>query len=294
MFDEITISAKRLKFASQHNFLTRVHGSCDGLLLVGNWDGEIFVLNPITNEIREVPKSPFALNFEETGILYGFGYDSVSHDYKIVTISYDCDEDEDGPYNTEMFVNVYSLKTGTWKKSESSPYDHAPAQFTSGVFVDGCIHWLGYTMDCKPTIVAFDLALEKFREVPPPSSIGCTMSLFQCRFVIGFCDLVVLGGCLCTFNERENIIWVMKEYGVKESWTKFTIDDPEVVEIRPICMFGREEVVLKDRENLVVYNLEEETVKDIVVHGIPRDLFDEASFVESLVSPHDTNETTRE
>ena len=33
-------------------------------------------------------------------------------------------------------------------------------------------------------------------------------------------------GCLCMFDESEPDIWVMKEYGVVESWTKVTINGP--------------------------------------------------------------------
>uniref|UniRef100_A0A7C8ZJN3 F-box associated domain-containing protein n=1 Tax=Opuntia streptacantha TaxID=393608 RepID=A0A7C8ZJN3_OPUST len=106
--------------------------------------------------------------------------------------------------------------------------------------------------------------------------------------VLRFCHLLVLGGRLCIFNVRKTEDWVMEEYGVLASWTKFTIDVPERAEISPLCMLGRE-VVLKDAKKLVVYNLEERILKDINILRVGADFCSEASFAESLVSPHGTN-----
>ena len=148
VFDEITISATKLSFADHPDSWVRVYATCDGLVLVGGKEHKKFVLNPVTREIREVPPSPFALDPGACFIMHGLGYDSVSDDYKIVTLSfYDTDNDcgydpATDDYCTEMFVNVYSLKSNSWRRAESSPYDHAVSHVTSGVFVNGCIHWL--------------------------------------------------------------------------------------------------------------------------------------------------------
>ena len=295
LFDEITITATKVSFADHPDSWIQVYASCDGLLMVGDDQGKNFVLNPVTGEIREVPQSPFALDPHESFTMYGFGYDSANEDYKIVSISYyDTDNEcgytgnEDEPFCTEMFVNLYSLETGTWKRAESSPYDHVVGHVTSGASVDGYIHWLACRKpDYKSVIVAFDLVEEKFSEVPPPSS------LVGKKFV--FNHLVVLGGCLCIVEETRPDVWMMKEYGVQESWTYITVDNPGGAEIRPLCMLGQEEIVLlKDEEKLVMYNLKEKIVKDIEVHGLPDSLVPEASFVESLVSPHGTFEAARE
>ncbi|KAJ8442791.1 hypothetical protein Cgig2_016257 [Carnegiea gigantea] len=218
--------------------------------------------------------------------MYGLGYDSASDDYKMVTLSYYDTDNEHGydpttdDYCTEMFVNVSSFKTDSWKRAESSPYDHAVGHVTSGVFVNECIHWLASrTTDYKSAIVAFDLVEEKFRKLPPPSSVDSD------KFVFNY--LALLGGCLCMFNENETYVWMMKEYGVQESWTKFTINDLDATEIKLLCLLGREKLVLlKDDEQLVIYNFKEGTLKDVAVCGSAEDLHVEASFVESLVSPH--------
>lgn len=283
LFDQITISPTRLSFPGHPGFWAWFHGSCDGLLLVGD-KFKKFVVNPITREIREVPQSPFALEPHACFTSYRLGYDSVHDDYKIVTLSshvvnkftgilVDCNE---------MFFDVYSLKTGSWKRAESFPCDHSLIRYVSGVFVNGSIHWLAKTRDCKYAIMAFDLAEEKHHEVPPLSSVGSD------KFVFTRCT--VLGGCLCISIEDGPDLWVMKEYGVKESWTKLAIH----VHNYPHWYFLDEErVVMKDKR-YVIYNLTMGTLKDIVIDGYSNEVFLTGRFFNTPISPHGSNEIVRE
>jgi len=133
----------------------------------------------------------------------------------------------------------------------------------SGVCVDGHIHWLASSSaEYRLSIVAFDLAEEKFCEVPPPSLIeGAKIVVFR---------LTVLGGCRCMFNHIEKSGWVMKECRVRESWTKFAMNVPMSGEIRHSYLLGQEQGVLLRRGNkkLAMYNVKEGTLKDIVLHDI--------------------------
>ncbi|KAL2229776.1 F-box/kelch-repeat protein At3g06240-like [Sesamum indicum] len=142
-----------------------------------------------------------------------------------------------------------------------------------GVFVDGAIHWLARSR--KPgspsVIAAFSLAHEVFVEIPAPRGVDVHMFVFK--------KLLVLGGCLCLINARENDpmdVWTMKEYGLGESWTKFSIDY-EWDLVKPLCLMGDEEVVLVTHfRKLFVYNRREGTFRDMVatlrllhLHGDP-------------------------
>ncbi|KAJ8442788.1 hypothetical protein Cgig2_016254 [Carnegiea gigantea] len=291
LFDQITTSATRLSLPVHPGSRAWVYGSCDGLLLVRDEEHKRFVLNPITREIKEVPPLPFDPRVLFT--MHGLGYDSVSDDYKVVTLC-NCRHRYE-PDCVRMFVNVYSLKSGSWESgSFTRDYDVGPV--ISGVFVNGCLHWLTRrTRDHKPAILAFDLAEDKFCEVPlPPSS-----SANGDTFVLSY--LAELGGCLWILSENESEsgthAWTMKEYGVQDSWTKFTINYLDVDnyfdvnEIKPLCLLGQDEMVLlNDCEELVVYNLKEQTFKDILVCGVSEGFFAQVSFVESLISPHDSIE----
>ncbi|XP_021738889.1 F-box/kelch-repeat protein At3g06240-like [Chenopodium quinoa] len=288
LFDEITTFATKLCFDDHRFGSTLVNNlcSCDGLVFVCDEESNMLLVNPTTRAVKKLPSSPYALDPHASFTMYGLGYDSVSDDYKVVTLSYYDTDNEHEPDCTEMFVNVYSVRNGTWKRAESSPYDHAVGHLASGVFVGGSIHWLASkTKDYSSVIVAFDLEEERFREVAPPSSVD------RKKFV--FDHLVVLGGCLCMFHlggSCETDVWVMKEYGVEESLTKLTIIDHEKSEFRPMCLLGKEQVVLvKDEETaddkLVTYNLEEGTFRNVVVHAIPDGFRVGGTFMESLVSP---------
>ncbi|KAL2896825.1 hypothetical protein RDABS01_038609 [Bienertia sinuspersici] len=53
---------------------------------------------------------------------------------------------------------------------------------------------------------------------------------------------------------------LVEEYGVKESWTKFTILNTEMSVFRPLCLLKKDQVVLVENEEtaeekLVLYNL---------------------------------------
>ncbi|KAK9741610.1 hypothetical protein RND81_03G117200 [Saponaria officinalis] len=299
---EISALATELSFAVSLGFRNEGIPSCNRLMLIEDGTDKRLLVNPTTKEVRALPVSPYALDprasFTMYGLeydhvsMYGLGYDHVSDDYKVVTLSYYYTDKHE--LDSEMFVNVYSVRSGTWKKGESSPYDHAVGHVISGVFFGGRIHWLARrTSDHSSVIVGFDLTEEKFHEVPAPSSIDGHNFVYN--------RLVVLGGCLSIFPSwtlKETDVWMLKEYGVKQSWTKFSIPHDESDFTPLVFMAGqREVVVVKDErtfyEKLVMYNLDSATFKDITVNGIDEFLVG-GSFTETLVSPYHNHEAQRE
>lgn len=84
--------------------------------------------------------------------------------------------------------------------------------------VDGVLHRLACRISPYSTVIAaFDLSVDKFSEIPGP--IHLQDNFFRC-------NLATLKGCLCMSTtlpgDKDTItVWTMKEYGVKESWTKF-------------------------------------------------------------------------
>lgn len=177
--------------------------------------------------------SLFVFDFCVSFIMYGFGYDSVSDDYKVVIFFY---YDFDNEYEfdcIEMFVNVYFVGNGIWKKVDSFLYDYVVGYVIEGVFVDGYIYWfVSRIEDYLFVIAVFDLVEEKFYEVFFFNLID------RDRFVFNY--FVVFGGCFGMFLSCsiEIDIWVMKEYGVEEFWIKIAIVDFEGVEFRSLCLLG--------------------------------------------------------
>lgn len=265
------------------------HGSCDGLVLgsadCGGFDcvHTLVVLNPTTSEIVKLPESGYEMidNLIEVDIIYGFGYDSLTDDYKIVTISYFHYNDLIPP--DVMSVHVYSLKSKTWRWVIDSPYDHSYGKCLPGVLVNGFLHWIAIkASDGLPVIVAFSLADERFIEVPLPElsndvNIMCNK----------YCKLVALGEKLCLFLEVKGEVWLMNEYRVRESWIKIEIQGlNETPMVEPLIFYEDGKILLVSNDGIWIYDVEERTLcRNVDVSWNVKALKVRCTYVESLISP---------
>ncbi|XP_058202752.1 F-box/kelch-repeat protein At3g06240-like [Rhododendron vialii] len=267
------------KAEQQLEHRVRVVNSCDGLVLVSNRCGsELFLLNPSTRECKKLPVFPCVVDsadyFDEN--LYGVGYDSSMDDYKVVIVS-----SASFPRTGASIVAVYSLKTNSWRRIQDTNF-YLKA-FTGRVFVNGCLHGICWR-DGSNVIVAFNLSDEVAREVPQPAwycGIGSEIMSYR---------VAVLGGCLCLVDKRVTDLWKMKEYGVQESWTEFKIRSG-LFKAQWLGLLAEDEFLLKTTpgrglEQWVVYNSQKDTVRNMVVRGIPDVFSFQGSYVESLISPH--------
>ena len=177
----------------------------------------MYLMNPTTRELVKFQPSPLVWDDAETS--YGFGYDSSSDDYKIVMLSHDWLADKTEGY--PAFVDVFSWRTGTWRRIGCFPY--VPSSH-SGVFLNGFIHWLAYSkVDKECVIIALDTSCKKFKQLSWPDT---DHSSHKCGR-----ELVALGGCLgmvVVQSSHRMDVWMMMEYGVGEFWTKFIVTTPEM------------------------------------------------------------------
>nr|WRO64609.1 MYB transcription factor protein [Rosa persica] len=107
-------------------------------------------------------------------------------------------------------VKVLTVGSGVWRGIGNCVY-HFGYQ-SCGVYLNGFLHWIVQTSDGSVSICDFDIENESFRKLPLPPC-----SLKKCVLSIG-----VLEGWLYVFvRSGSNInVWMMKDYGVEESWTK--------------------------------------------------------------------------
>ncbi|KAG8367450.1 hypothetical protein BUALT_Bualt16G0073400 [Buddleja alternifolia] len=255
-------------------------GSCNGLLCLINtlFPESISMYNPFTRDYLELPKN---FGSQDQIVAYGFGFNPVNNDYKVIKISY---------YTYKFYhhlarhfrafkfyhnkqvseVQIYSLSSNSWENKGVLAY--RLEQWSSpGVLVNTRLHWVITYPDSNPG---------------RPS--GKWMS----------CHLTALDGCLCAavpqppghgaFN-----IWVMKEYGVNESWTKdYSIGVYYPVSmishqrerlrhiwrnmfgrklVRVLCVMKSGEVVLEYRGGgLVSYDPNNGSFKELTFHGMPK------------------------
>jgi F-box interacting protein len=214
-------------------------GSCNGILCLLREEGVDLVMvqlwNPSIRKFKEF--SSISRPLQKSLEMYGFGYDPISDNYKVVVVFGDLTR---GGFS-ENEVMVHTLGTDSWKSIQEFPFGIVYAQ-RSGQYVSGTINWLIF-MDIKRFIASFDLGNECYQEVLLPDDFG--------EVDENTLRLSVFRHCLCMISGED--VWVMKEYGNKESWTKlFTIPyirDPSYSYINVICVFEDEQVLLKYIKN---------------------------------------------
>ncbi|PRQ35965.1 putative F-box associated interaction domain-containing protein [Rosa chinensis] len=210
-----------------------------------------YLVNPATREMKKVPKTPswrpvrpFCLS------LCGFGFDSSTNEYKVVNGQVYSD------INVIVF-SVYTLKTDSWRKIECfSPYH---AYWFQGIFLNGAIHWSATTVGDRSSsvIVSYLLAEEEVREIRlPPIGDTCLANLGVFRD----CLCITLAGIDQTFNE----FWVMKEYGVSESWTRMRVSMP----YHQLSHFGfstKSHDLMVCGSSFVMYDFKEESFRNLPI-----------------------------
>ncbi|XP_019198331.1 PREDICTED: F-box protein At3g07870-like [Ipomoea nil] len=263
-----------------------IMGSCNGLLCLFNPLSKhlTHIFNPCTREYMVLPSPQRAPEFI-VDIIVGFGFLEEQKEYKLVEVVY---------YGSELVgegvlwskVNLYSLGDKSWKSLGYCPYSLC-GRGCSEAFVNGALHWVssGYDDDgggLVSQIVAFDLARESFEVVPSPEFDSGRLNY----------SLGVLRGCLsatkCKFRDYVEI-WVMKSYGVKESWTKclkIVCDEVGLIigAVRPLFFQKNGEILLLHGGVLLSYDPLSKKLREVRVSGMPRS-FKAFVHVGSLVSP---------
>ncbi|KAJ4840026.1 hypothetical protein Tsubulata_029507 [Turnera subulata] len=167
----------------------RFVGSCNGLVCLEQYyynhsKPEIVVWNPFTGVYRKLPDH---MSMLDRRYAHGFGYDSASDDYKVFIATSPND------YGDGVRVHIFSLKArGPWKEVENSARElqHIIREERMGLFLNGALHWQSENVkDGTTKITAFDLAREKFYDVPQPPSTQDQLSPLNyenyCMGVVG-------------------------------------------------------------------------------------------------------------
>jgi F-box interacting protein len=267
--------------------------TCDGLLCFVI-DNRLAVLyNP---SIRKVKKLPYIDHLPRVQGLthYAFGYDPFIDNYKVVAVF--CYGRFDHYYKNQ--VKVHSVGTDSWRRIKDFPSMFRLDSYGTshhGVFVSGTVNWLaGHILNefYARAIVSLHLGDESYREIPLPDLENSS-----------WFTLDVVRDCLCIFFQKSSDscidIWLMKEYGNKESWTilislpsfgnsRFFLhtnivyiseDDNHVLLGSSEIQYGKS----KHKFKWVIYDLENNTIKSSKIHD-SLGLVKSKIYVESLIS----------
>ncbi|XP_026379934.1 F-box protein CPR1-like isoform X2 [Papaver somniferum] len=202
-------------------------GARNGLICFGisvDTKTSICTWNPTTREYRKIHHS----NFHNDPKVYcdaGFGYDSKTGDYKMVTIA-------DSKTSDYCEVEVYTFGLHLSKTIHTFPHKYPIYVSSHVVFLNGALHWISCNMskqDIYHGILTFDISNEKLMYVPLPEKCilhpeDSKTGLYKAMGVLGDCLSLVL------VDAKTVEVWVMQDYGVRESWTKrFTTTTQEPI-----------------------------------------------------------------
>ncbi|QHN79174.1 hypothetical protein HN51_056328 [Arachis hypogaea] len=186
-----------------------IFGSCNGLLCIGLLKGKfrcratrrcksIRLWNPCTGSVSDW------LKIVQEGCVHGFGYDHVHDKYKFL----DCYWEHGHKVHTFGSNSCTTI-------NQDLPFEQ-PWEWT-GKFVNGTLNWAARPQGnlSKWKIISFDLANENFCQMSLPNRNDSDDHFFP---VLG----VWRDSLSVCFNENKSrlVLWVMKKYGVQESWTK--------------------------------------------------------------------------
>ncbi|XP_058742016.1 F-box/kelch-repeat protein At3g06240-like [Vicia villosa] len=237
-----------------------IRGSCRGFLFLYE-DTYIYLLNPSTGLIKQIPDSPIITNHGYE-LLSGFAYYQPTDDYLIV--SGFCELHPNDPVTRLIKLMIFSLRANKWKPIEVA--SHLPYKGTTisecipkcGLFLNGSIHWMVHNYEkSKNVIIAFDLKEMTISEIALPDDFIFSYSN-DCSI---YYELLKVGGLISAWVKDLNTvkIWVMQKYGVHSSWTKiiqFSIDPDLHNSLEIVCLTKCGDIVGTDNEKggLVKFN----------------------------------------
>ncbi|GAA0161473.1 hypothetical protein LIER_17783 [Lithospermum erythrorhizon] len=191
-----------------HGFVENLHivGCCNGLVCLpitcctsSSVDPAQVVMlwNPMIRRFLHLPKSDVESRFGKSCHTFGFVFDYVKNDYKVLRIY-------SGLRDKTTMIEIFRLSTGLWEVVANGPSFAHISRRSAQVDLEGIAHCIGKDGTGKLKIVSFDTQEEVFDSIGLPVNEG--------KY-----DRVLVHGWE---TKNKFCIWRMKEYGVVESWTK--------------------------------------------------------------------------
>ncbi|KAI8558419.1 hypothetical protein RHMOL_Rhmol04G0091600 [Rhododendron molle] len=262
----------------------RVVGSCNGLICLSDQyysdQPQIIIWNPSTRKSVTLPMAPkpqcLIIRF-----FYGFGAHPTTQEYKVIRLVYNHESHLKLPPKFE----IYTQGTRSWRGIRSSTPQYFLFRWSHQAFLNGVVHWVCESFSeggFRNLIMLFDMASESFSEFMLPTPLAqepWTPILYSVK-LFGESLALFFSGQSCNDS---CCIWVMKEYGVAESWTMlFTFN----ILGMPRKIFGLRkngEVLLASKNSLASYAPATETLRDTGIRISSRALVSFDSFMETLV-----------
>ncbi|KAK6918769.1 E motif [Dillenia turbinata] len=238
--------------------------SCNGMLCFDGTMPFMYICNPVLGEYITIPK-PDMSNHVLTS--FALGFSPRTDQYKVIR-TFKQYLAADNCWEAE----IYTLGSGSWTHIGNAPFGLGRLQ--TNAFLNGTLHWVGY--EWKNEIRGFDFGSKQFRIIPAPPNFVITENWLLPCVKVG-----VLGGFLIMCDAKACSgaleIWMMKDYGVHESWSKMFVIDNIVCDkqvgfrrwrwrniYEPLCILKSGNILLLHKEsNLLSYNPKSREMKHL-------------------------------
>ena len=219
----------------------------------------------------------------------GFGYHPQNNDYKILRVTFAIQQVTRKPAEAE----IYTLSTDSWRKavisvesfsgSDSGPNGSVDeVYFPTRLCFNGALHFIAFSGDHK-FILSFDINDERFREILLPQNYleGIVKHFERLAMFKGSLALIVFGEDLVEMSDR-CYIWMMKEYGVVESWARKSVPMKQVAEFFSCTING--ELLVERFTPYQSFLFDPDSLNEEILNiPMPECMIYTPNFVESLV-----------
>ncbi|GFS45615.1 hypothetical protein Acr_00g0097050 [Actinidia rufa] len=277
-------------FTFLHPYIDVV-GSCNGLICLSDYQFRynlgIYLWNPCIRKVVAIQSPNVTLRSHGSFMhALGFGFDSVSNDFKVVRIVHLASVE------VPPEVEVYTMKSGCWKNISDKALRYMVDVHSRQAFVNGAAHWLASTLtgenNFRNLILLFDMSREVFQEMPVPESVYRVDGWMGETSLVAFRESISLIKLWAYGDDAHCTVWVMKDYGVAESWSKqFSFDLSGGLQ-KPLGLRRNGEVIMTNKEGyLVSFDLERRQIMDLEIHVTTNwyygHFFYVGTYMESLV-----------
>ncbi|KAJ9558808.1 hypothetical protein OSB04_013422 [Centaurea solstitialis] len=254
------------------NICYRIIGCCNGVVCLCDDDDlngadfsvdMIILWNPSIRRKLTLPLPMFySVDFENSYVVLGFGYDKASDDYKVVSLTYDQFSSNIRP--KASVAEVYSVKTGIWREvmfPNNLTCFYIQSDW-SRIFSNGSVHWIASNPNWSHySIMTFDMNTELFEEIQLPKFLA--EKHFLRISVVGESLAVIRSSCLNFDGLRSEgstyTVMVMKEYKNPASWTTLYHVHYKDVEVgKPLRLRNNRDMIVElDNRDIIMFNHDE-------------------------------------